>query len=85
MQKWLETAKSICNLYEVDNLSGQKAVLLEIFGLSLATLTAFNHQNKLELAQKLLSGKGSSFLPLARIKKDQPKNRPFGRRFGFNL
>ena len=35
MQNWLETAKSICNLRENNDYYGQKAVLSEIFGLSL--------------------------------------------------
>ena len=35
MRKWLETAKSICNLRENNDFNGQKAVLSEIFGLNL--------------------------------------------------
>jgi hypothetical protein len=30
-------------------------------------------------------GGGKQFLPVAEIRKSQPKNRPFGRRFGFSL
>ena len=36
MQKWLETAKSICYLRAANDFDGQKAVLTEIFGSNLA-------------------------------------------------
>ena len=35
MRNWLETAKSICYLREIDDYNGQKAILSEIFGLNL--------------------------------------------------
>ena len=35
MQKWLETAKSICKIVDTNDYNGQKAVLSEIFGLNL--------------------------------------------------
>ncbi|MDO4684173.1 MAG: hypothetical protein Q4B06_00515 [Candidatus Saccharibacteria bacterium] len=75
MRKWLEIAKSICNLRKIDDFSGQKVVLLEIFGSNLAmhnkTLTILNHQDKFGVGSKTAFRKGaeSSFLPLARIKK----------------
>ena len=74
MRKWLEIAKSTCNLREIDDFGGQKTVLLEIFGSNLAmrnkTLTTLNSQNKLGVGSKTAFRKGaeSSFLPLTRIK-----------------
>ena len=63
MRKWLEIAKSICNLRETDNFNGQKAVLLEIFGSNLAmqnkTLTTLNHQNKFGVGSKTAFRKGA--------------------------
>ena len=35
MRNWLETAKSICYLREIDDYNGQKAILSEIFGSNL--------------------------------------------------
>ena len=52
MRNWLETAKSICYLREIDDYNGQKAILSEIFGLNLflsnKTLTQNPHGESLK-------------------------------------
>jgi resolvase domain protein len=79
MQKWLEIAKSICSLCETDDFSGQKVVLLEIFGSNLAmqnkTLTTLNHQNKFGVGSKTAFRKGaeSSFCLWQELKNTNRK------------